>query len=170
MQKIAYNHPLPSNNAVNSNEQKKETWFSKNAPLLCGVTVGVIALAVIWKWGQSKEQTWQPLTDKDTTPVDFDWNEHLYVNGLPKLSQPLATTFNNIFYFCVNHKLENTHAECANRALNAKLFADSPSEIAELEESAQEYFFDHKANTAQPFEEIFPTLRVDEKGELSKLA
>lgn len=148
MQKIAYNQPLPPNNAVNSNEQKKETWFSKNAPLLCGVTVGVIALAVIWKLGQSKEQIWLPLKDSDRAEVQFSLVEHCQTKYAKEISDNLLgssfTKFTTLFSYCVNNKMEETHEQCADRAANASVYA-TPE--------------------ARGFQDAFPTLRFNEKGE-----
>jgi hypothetical protein len=100
--------------------------------------------------GQSKEQIWLPLKDSDLAEVDFSLVEHCQTKYTTEISDNLLggsfTKFHTLFSYCVNNKMEETFPQCADRAAKASVYETSE---------------------ARGFQDAFPTLRFNEKGEFS---
>lgn len=154
----------PKTNSTNT--KKEENWLSKNAQLLGGIALGVIAVAVIYKLGQSattstnpQEPKWKPLTDADKAPVasfdPVDYVSNPYSSPFePEIKDTLLTDtgkkdLTTLFNFCVNNKIESYAIKdsfknnptsslegCAERAFRALIF--KPEIISE--EGLQQYF------------------------------
>lgn len=105
-----------------NNTKKEESWLSKNAQLLGGIALGVVAIAVIYKLGQSasasaEQPKWVPLTDADKAPVaDFDPVDYVsnpktspfdtkFINVLLN-SDTIKIDFTTLFNFCINNKVK----------------------------------------------------------------
>lgn len=162
----------PKTNSTNT--KKEESWLSKNAQLLGGIALGVIAVAVIYKLGQSattstnpQEPKWKPLTDADKAPVaSFDPVDYVsnpqtsrfnteitdILLNSPEKKADLTTLFN----FCVNNKLTASSDGTAvdlNKTCAEQAFKALPYDHTTCPESGR-----YPGGVRSGFHEYFPTL------------